>query len=156
MFAGCARENVVVFAKRDGNSLAVDLARAWDQNSLAKPGAIAEHEIGATKNRFDSFDRLLENELHPDSTGQVINAVVYPDQFFYQPLVEHAVDNQGKTVPTFQMRNVGVPPGRKVIKDGDLVAVVKELLCQMRANESGAASDKRATRCGCLPWKRHS
>jgi hypothetical protein len=102
---------------------------------------VFQHDFGPVDVGFDRVDRLLHDQLHADRGGQMKHHVAAIDELGEQRLVVHRVDEVLEACPPLEMRDVVDGPGRQVVEDEDLMAVLEQRLGQMRSDEARAAGD---------------
>jgi hypothetical protein len=91
------------------------------------------------KDSFDRLNRLLHYQADAHRTRHMIDAIGLADQFFHQRLVKDRIDDQSKTFLIFEMLNVGITAGRKVVNNRDLVPVLNQPVRKVAADKSGSA-----------------
>src|SRR5690606_21872645 len=97
-------------------------------------------------------NRTFHYELYADSACHVINAVGFADEVFHQLFVEHRVDDQPKLTGAFQMFDVRITPGRKIVNDRNVMAFANKFVRKMAADKTGTACNKYFHRFKlCLP-----
>ncbi len=91
---------------------------------------------------LDRSDRLIYDQLDSDRSGEVVHDIALLDEDVAHLRVANVVDHQSKVWVVDHRRKVFKAAGAQIIQRDDVVAPVQKTLCEVGADESGAAGDE--------------
>ena len=89
---------------------------------------------------------MTHHPVDADGRGEVVDDIDAGDQRLDQLGVQNGSFDELELRPIHDGGEIGAAASRKVIQDGDTLAILDEAFDQVRTDEARAASDQRASR----------
>jgi hypothetical protein len=113
-----------------------------DDGSLPVRGSFFQDHAGPIDIGVDATHRFVDDVLHTDRRGQMVDLVHASDKIVHQRLVQYGIVEEAKPVLGQQVLDVGHSVSREVVHHQDVVALGHEEICQMGADEARSAGNE--------------
>ncbi|GAA4527150.1 hypothetical protein GCM10023096_61860 [Nonomuraea ferruginea] len=147
---GPAQHVVRVLPQRHLPALAVDLARAGQQDLLAKGVGRLHDHLRAAHVGDQRTERPAHDQPDSDRRRQVHDHVAALDQLRHQPFVQHRALDEGEA-PAGRVRGEVVARGQ-VVQDDHGMALCEDRFAEMGSDEAGPSSDQVSHGCSWQKW----